>query len=128
MKTKKPKARRYPVPDGYPVAAHLIPDMPVDLFHMMHTGALMASDCAEWGWRPMRCADCQEMPLDMIYRHGPIPLEDFHGRRVLPGTVWGEDVTPICPRCSFRKLLSRPPAGNAEGEKDSVPEQEIANG
>lgn len=94
------KARRYPVPEGYPIPASQIPDMPAETFHLLHTGALMAADCDRWGWRAMRCADCETERLDMIYRHGPLPLSAFR-KGVLPGTAWGKDVTPICPCCSF---------------------------
>lgn len=98
----KPGERRHPVPANYPIAAHLVPDMPAELFHLAHTGALMASEREEYGWHPLLCADC-EGPLDLIYRHETVPLGGFKDR-LLPGFRDGEDVTPICPRCSFKTL------------------------
>ena len=93
-------ARRYPVPAGYPVAATDFPDMPCEYFHLLHTGALMAEDCKRWGWRAVRCANCEQHDLDLISVHGPIPLADFK-TKTLPGAVWGKDVSVICPRCTF---------------------------
>jgi hypothetical protein len=70
---------------------------PPDHFHLITTGHLTKADCEQYGFRQIRCSRCQEHGLDLIWRHEPLkwPIKK------IPGTVWGKDVTPICPCCSF---------------------------
>ncbi len=87
---------------------------------MRLTGHLMADEREEFGFLPqMMCGQCREHPLDMIYRHDIYTEEQiFAGKHdecgcgkihgtVMPGTVWGEDVTCICPCCSFAHCTHR---------------------
>jgi hypothetical protein len=122
---RKRIGRMFPVPEGYPVAGDAFPDMPVEIFHLQHTGRVTAADYARWGWRAMRCADCEERDLELHFMHPPLRLEEFTSGRVLPGTIWGKDVSPVCPCCSFPskcphkdrprnwRALAHPPADSA---------------
>lgn len=87
--------------------------MPLDEKFIRLNGHLMASEREQHGFYQIRCAECQERNLDFIYSHSPCTEEELikgmfrececgeiHGK-LLPGMVWGEDVTPICPCCSF---------------------------
>ena len=92
----------------YPVKPEKIPlNMPVEHFHLVTTGHLLASECKQFGFMPaMGCARCGE-PLNLFWRHKPLG-ENFFARRKgkvvgVPGTTWGEDVAPICRCCSFGK-------------------------
>jgi hypothetical protein len=71
-----------------------------DQFHLITTGHLMASECKQYGFRPMTCGECREHYLDFIYNEGPISWPPIKGQKPY-STVWGKDITPICPCCSF---------------------------
>lgn len=73
---------------------------PPETYHLMTSGRITAEDYARYGWRAMRCADCQEHDLEMFWNHETVTWPPPKGV-TLPGTAWGEDVTPICRCCSF---------------------------
>lgn len=72
-----------------------------EVFHLITTGHLMASERQEFGFPIMRCAEC-DAPVDLILNHDPIVWP----AKILPPTVWGKDVTVICRTCSFKGLRS----------------------
>jgi hypothetical protein len=98
---------QYPVPrDSFPA------DMPVDVFHLITNGHLMATERAEYGWKQMMCATCGDRPVDLIWKHDPLPTDFFTckgKKKIIPGMVWGEDVTVICPCCSILAMLGKCP-------------------
>jgi hypothetical protein len=99
---------------AYPVPAENIPtNMPIDIFHLITNGHLMASERAEYGWKQMMCARCEERPVDLIWAHEPILPERFVAKKgkviKIPSMVWGKDVTVICPCCSILAMLGKCP-------------------
>lgn len=80
------------------IEARLRSGPPPDLFHLITTGHLLKADCEEYGFRQLNCAHCEERGLDLMWHHEPIT---WPPKEEIPGTTWGEDVTPICPCCSF---------------------------
>lgn len=74
-------------------------------FHLVTTGHLMASECAELKLGPpMGCAHCDGF-VDLIYNHPPVAWPWKAKDNV--STVWGKDVTVICPCCSFAHCTHR---------------------
>lgn len=76
-------------------------ELPPDYLHLVTTGHLMAWEREALGFLPqMMCSQCQKRPVDLIWRHEPLAMREKQPA-VIPGTVWGKDVTVICPCCSF---------------------------
>lgn len=51
----------------------------------------------------MGCIRCSE-PMTLLWMHATVAQEDLANpqkARWLPGAVWGKDIAPICPCCSF---------------------------
>lgn len=80
---------------------------PKSHFYMLMTGHLMAAEESEINpsHPVMMCGVCGEHPIDLIWRHEPLPPDYFRKSHkeseVIAGSTWGEDVTAICPCCSF---------------------------
>lgn len=88
--------------------------MAPDELYIRLNGHLMASERPAAGVvHVMMCGECGELPLDLIWAHSPYTEEEiFKGKftececgvihgKMGPGMVWGVDMTPICPCCSF---------------------------
>src|ERR1043166_5757870 len=88
--------------------------MPAELFHLFTTGHLMAWERQQYGFLPlMMCADCEGIPVDLIWKHKPVSVNHFTSAAIqkrqksskrqkpLPGSTWGSDVAVICRCCSF---------------------------
>jgi hypothetical protein len=99
MTAMRAKARRYPIPAGYPVPAEHIPDMPIDCYHLHAFGYLSALVCRAMGVKEMSCGLC-EAPCDLQLLRKPLGAEGVLGPGILGGLVWGDDVAVICPCCS----------------------------
>lgn len=84
-----------------PLRARLRSGPDPEVFHLITTGHLMASEREEFGFAVMGCAHCGT-PVDLILNHEPIT----YPAKVLPPTVWGRDVTVICRKCSFSKAVA----------------------
>lgn len=97
--------------------------MTPDIRHLITTGHLMATERAQIvpHQPPMMCAICEERPVDLIWGHTPYTVQELtrgkstvcecgkvHGK-LIPGMVWGEDVTVVCPCCSVLALLGKCP-------------------
>lgn len=92
------KQRQYPIPDGYPVPAQQIPDMPIDTYHLHAFGLLTPDLCRAMGVKVMTCGYCEgETELRLMRK--PLGADGVHGE--LGMLVWGEDVAVVCPCCSF---------------------------
>jgi hypothetical protein len=91
-----------------------IPCMAADEMYIRLNGHLMAYERASAGVsHVMMCGECGRLPLDLIYSHSPCTEQELlkgnfrececgkvHGK-IHPGMIWGDDITPICPCCSF---------------------------
>lgn len=107
--SRKTQVAEFTPPEGYPIPREKLPGIVgnglrafrLDIFHLMHFGKVTAEDYAKYGWRPMRCGDCQERILELHFNHPPLSLEDFSTLKILPGCIWGTDVSPVCACCSF---------------------------
>lgn len=106
---RKTKSTEFTLPEGYPVPREKLPGIvgngprafPLDIFHLMHFGKITTEDYAKYGWRAMRCGDCQERDLALWFNHAPLSLEEFSTLKILPSCVWGKDISPVCACCSF---------------------------
>lgn len=73
--------------------------MPDEHYRLITTGVLTP----EQQTPPiMKCADCKERPMTLIWLHPPVTEAQLADRHfVIPGSVWGKDVTCVCACCSF---------------------------
>lgn len=96
--------RNYPLPENYPVDSSLIPDMPIESFHLETTGRITPADRAAYGFSRPTCGTCGDRETTLLLMRPPTAPEDFRKRRPKgesTGLVWGVDVVVVCPCCSF---------------------------